>query len=617
MMDRFFHRLFFLGLFFQILISCSSKKIDYTPQIEGELKQWHKIIFTFTGPETSETDTLNPFLQYRMEILFYKNDREILIPGYFAADGNSAETGATSGNKWQAIFCPDDYGLWNYKVTFLQGANISVEGNPDEAERSYFDGYEGELFIQPTDKMGKDFRAQGRIRYVGAHHLQFQGTGKYFLKAGADSPENFLAYKDFDGTYYAGDGSRRLGEAGPNESLHTYEPHIKDWMEGDPTWRGGKGKGIIGALNYLSSEGMNAVYMITNNVAGDGKDVFPWTSYDGDFTRFDISKLAQWEIVFTHMDILGLMCHFVTQETENELLLDSGNLGLNRKLYYRELIARFSHHLGITWNLGEENGPAPWIGYGQSDQQRKDMAKYFKETDPYKNFIVVHTLPNPDLRNNILEQLLGFPYIDGPSLQTEVGSVHAETLKWNKLSTSRGKPWVVCSDEIGPADTGAKPDSEDPDHDRIRRQVLWGNLMAGGGGVEWYFGYNYPNNDLNCENWRTRANLWKQTRIAIDFFQEYLPFHRMQPADQLVSPFTNYALVAEDEILVVYIPSGGASSIRLNPLNVYTLEWFNPVRGGDLIREDSTRYTGKTDLNFKIKNRDTGQDWVALFKMIE
>jgi len=616
-MNNLVNRFFYLAILSSILIGCSTKKRHQEPYVTGELKQWHKITLTFDGPQTSETNDINPFLDYKMDVLFYKHDRRLIVPGYYAADGNSAETSATSGNKWQVIFRPDDFGLWNYEVSFVKQENIAVNGNSEDAERIYFDGIKGEFLIEPTDKKGIDLRAHGRIKYVGEHYLQYEGSGKYFLKAGADSPENFLAYKEFDGTYYGGDGTRRLGEAGPNESLHTYQPHIRDWKEGDPVWKNNLGKGIIGALNYLSEQNINSVYMITNNVEGDGKDVFPWTSYDSDFTRFDVSKLAQWEIVFTHMEKKGIMCHFVTQETENELLLDSGNLGVTRKLYYRELIARFSHHLGVTWNLGEENGPAPWVGYGQNDPQRKDMAKFIKDNDPYENFVVVHTLPDTKMRNNILTQLLGFPYLDGPSLQTEIEEVHDETLKWRKLSVEKGRSWVVCSDEIGPASTGAKPDEVDRNHDIIRKNVLWGNLMAGGGGVEWYFGYEYPHNDLNCEDWRSREILWKQSKIAIDFFHSYLPFNQMRPADHLVSPRSNYAFTFGDNLLVVYIPDGGASSIKLNPAKSYTLHWFDPMNGGELFRNDTVSYTGKADLNFKIKNRDIEQDWVAILKAIE
>ncbi len=616
-MNHIFITFYYLAILSTVFFGCSTRKYKQKPFVDGELKQWHKITLTFEGPEAGEADDINPFLDYRLEARFHKHDREFIIPGFYAADGNSAETSATSGNKWQVIFRPDDYGLWNYEVSFLNGKNIAVDGNLEDAKRLYFDGTKGEFLIEPSDKKGKDLRAHGRIKYSGQHYLQYQGSDNYFLKAGTDSPENFLAYNDFDGTYYGGDGTRRLGEAGPNETLHTYQPHIKDWKQGDPVWKNNLGKGIIGALNYLSGQGINSVYMLTNNVEGDGKDVFPWISYHSDFTRFDVSKLAQWEIVFTHMERLGIMCHLVTQETENELLLDSGNLGITRKLYYRELIARFSHHLGITWNLGEENGPAPWVGFGQNDQQRKDMAKYIKDNDPYDNFVVVHTLPNPKMRSDILTQLLGFPYLDGPSLQTEVEDVHDETLKWRKMSVEKGWPWVVCSDEIGPASTGAKPDNVDRSHDFIRKNVLWGNLMAGGGGVEWYFGYDYPHNDLNCEDWRSRENLWKQSKIAIDFFQKYLPFHNMEPADHLVTPRSNYAFTFENNLLVVYIPDGGASSIKLDPTKSYALHWFDPVNGGELFRNDTISYTGKTDLNFKIKNRDLDQDWVAILKLIE
>ena len=37
-----------------------------------------------------------------------------------------------------------------------------------------------------------------------------------------------------------------------------YEPHVRDWADGDPTWQGGKGKGLIGGLNYLASQGVNS-----------------------------------------------------------------------------------------------------------------------------------------------------------------------------------------------------------------------------------------------------------------------------------------------------------------------------------------------------------------------
>ena len=620
-MNRFFKITLWVQAVLIVLYGCSTN--NKTPDISGELMQWHKIILTFNGPESSELDSINPFLDYQMHVTFFKHDRQVIIPGFYAADGNAAETSADSGNKWQVIFCPDDYGLWNYEVSFLKGKNIAIERNPKYGDEVAFHGASGEILVSPSDKTGSDFRAKGRVSYVNGHYLKHQGTGEVFLKAGSDSPENFLAYHEFDGTYYGGDGERRINEAMPNQTLHRYTPHVKDWNEGDPTWKDSKkGKGIIGALNYLHSKGINSQYMLTNNVSGDGQDVFPWIKYESDFTRFDVSKLAQWEIVFTHMDKLGMMCHFVTQETENELLLDSGNVGIKRKLYYRELIARFSHHLGVTWNLGEENGVAPWIGIGQNDRQRKDMSKYIKETDPYDNFLVVHTLPNADLRDDILTKLLGFPFLDGPSLQTEVNSVHSETLKWRQLSDQQGRKWVVCSDEIGHNSIGAVPDAIDPEHYEIMHKVLWGNLMAGGGGVEWYFGHKYDNDDLNCEDFRSRDRLWELTAIAMNFFLENLPIDEMKPADNIVSPRANYCFVKDDDVIVIYIPTGGASSVRLNPQKSYRLQWFDPRNGGELFdsHELPEIVSEVSELNFQIGTKEKynlRNDWVAVLKSIQ
>ena len=73
--------------------------------VSGELKQWHKVTLTFNGPQATETDTSpNPFTDYRMTVVFTheSGSPRYEVPGYFAADGDAANSSAASGNKWRA-----------------------------------------------------------------------------------------------------------------------------------------------------------------------------------------------------------------------------------------------------------------------------------------------------------------------------------------------------------------------------------------------------------------------------------------------------------------------------------------------------------------------------------
>ena len=409
--------------------------------ITGEEKAWHTITFTFDGPSAAEYDTVNPFTDYRFEIEFTDGQKKITAPGYFASDGDAAETSARSGNKWRAHFCPPSAGTWTYRAIFLKGKGVAVSAGQAVGERCFFDGTTGTITVGETDKQAPDFRAKGRLQYYGDRYLRYSGTGEPFLKGGADSPENFLGYKDFDGTYFGGISKTRDGEAAPNRSLHSYGPHIADWKTGDPEWKNGKGRGIIGALNYLSSKGMNSVYFLTLNILGDGEDVWPYTDRNERY-RFDCSKLDQWEIVFDHMDSLGMMIHFVLQETENECLLDNGYTDVQRKLYLRELVARFGHHLAVTWNIGEENGPADWTPIGQTDAQKKAMMSYLKQINPYPSIVVLHTHADNGHQDLYLNPLLGFENLDGPSLQIgDPAWINNRVFKWVGESGKAGKRW--------------------------------------------------------------------------------------------------------------------------------------------------------------------------------
>ncbi|WP_299554144.1 DUF5060 domain-containing protein [Seonamhaeicola sp.] len=581
-----------LGIMLLTIHSVNAQKI------EGELKKWHKVTLSFEGEALSESDETNPFLNYRLNVMFKHKGKTMTVPGFFAADGNAAETGAKSGAIWKVRFMPDAVGEWSYEVSFRKGENIAVSDDIHAGEAVAFNGTKGSFTVSEGDAGGSRFRTKGRLKYTGDRYLRYADTKEAFLKGGADSPESFLGYYEFDQT----------------PASHKYEAHAGDWKEGNPTWQNGKGKNIIGALNYLASKGMNSVYFLTMNVQGDGKDVWPWTNRHERY-RFDCSKLDQWEVVFDHMDDLGLMLHIVTQETENELLLDIGETKTQRKLYYRELIARFAHHLAITWNLGEENGPLHWTPKGQTDKDRKAMAKYIKTHDPYQNFVALHTHANTQAQDLFLTPLLGYEYLDGPSMQTHhPHDVHDITVNWINESANFGRQWVVCQDEIGPASTGAKPDTDDPEHNDIRADVLWGNLMAGGAGVEWYFGYKYAHHDLTCEDWRSRNNVWDQTRYALEFFNNYLPFETMRSNDALTVNNHDYVFAKEGSIYAVYLPKVEETKLDLAGSKAkYSVKWYNPRTGGALQYGSVKTIKGGSEVSIGTPPSSEG-DWVALIQ---
>ncbi len=594
--------------------------------VEGELKQWHKVTLTVDGPFAHESDTaLNPFTDYRMTVAFAHESGAPTyeVPGYFAADGNAGQTSAESGTKWRAHVSPDSPGRWNYRVEFVKGKGVAVERGGGEPV-SLVHGKTGSFIVEPTDKRGRDFRAKGRLRYVGGHYLRFAGTGEYFLKAGPDSPETFLATADFDNTI----------ALKPQVPLKTWAPHLRDWREGDPTWGEERGKGIIGAINYLAAKGLNAFSFLTYNAGGDGNNVWPFVKRD-DKLHYDCSKLDQWGIVFEHAQRRGLYLHFKLQENEMDdnrktaarisaivpEALDGGKTGPERKLYLRELIARFGHHLALNWNLGEENTQTP--------EEQNAMSQFIRDIDPYDHPIVIHTFPQDQER--VYRALIGDrSLLTGVSLQNSWNAAHARTYKWLIESAQAGRPWVVANDEQGSARTGVPPDpgyagasgtagirEETYDLHGIRKFTLWGHLLAGGAGVEYYFGYQLAENDLLAEDFRSRDRSWDYCRIALGFFEDgKIPFWEMKNMDELVGnparENSRYCFAKPGEIYLVYLPSGRTAELDLSAANgPFTVQWFNPRRGGPL--HAAPDVTGGVTTSLTAPSAD---DWLAVLRSV-
>ncbi|MDZ8120325.1 DUF5060 domain-containing protein [Pontiella agarivorans] len=584
-------------------------------EISGELKTWHKVTLTFQGPETSEQAQLNPFMNYRLNVTFRHpaTGKIYVVPGYFAADGNAAETSAVKGDKWRVHFSPDRTGTWEYEVDFRKGNYAAISSKKDTGKPGEFmDGETGSFDIAETDKTGRDFRSKGRLDYVGGHYLQFAGSGEYFLKMGPDAPENFLSYAEFDGTQNA-DGHK-------DNLVKTWEAHSGDWKNGDPVWQGGKGKGIIGALNYLESEGLNSVSFLTMNIGGDDQNAFPYVDYDT-LDRFDCSKLDQWEIVFEHAQRHGLFLHFKLMEHENQGLLDGGAVGARTKLYYREIIARFGHHLALNWNVCEESGEWGHLRTPPAETpERLACAERLYLQDPYQHHRVIHN-------GKWFDDILGpESKYTGPSLQTnqkDFRNVHGNVLKLRNQSAEHGKPWAVACDEPGDASFSLLPDANDSDgvnHYNARKNALWGTLLAGGWGVEWYFGYKVPHSDLTCTDWRSRDGFWDYCRYALAFFNENkIPFWEMENSNALIGNPKNDVnagfCFSRPEVYVIYVPKAGKAELDLSGVSGdFNVRWFNPRRGGALQHGSvaAVKGGGKADLGNPPSEAE--EDWVILVR---
>jgi hypothetical protein len=600
-------------------------------EVGGELKQWHKVTLTLDGPFARERDSApNPFLDYRLTVSFVHESGapRYAVAGYFAADGNAAMSSAEAGTKWRAHLSPDKPGRWTYGIAFVRGPRVAVEPGAKGEPVAGLDGLRGTFEVGPSDKTGRDFRAHGRLQYVGGHYLRFAGSGRPFLKAGADSPETLLAFADFDGTV----------QHKPQAPLKTWAKHERDFRPGGPTWKAGKGKGLVGALDYLAARGVNAVSFLTYNAGGDGDNVWPFVARD-DKLHYDCSKLDQWQLVFDHAQSIGLFLHFKTQETEMDdqrlgrereakaipEALDGGAVGTERRLYYRELAARFGHELGLNWNLGEENTQTP--------EEQRAMAAALRDFDPYGHLIVVHTFPEEQER--VYTPLLGKDsLITGVSLQNPWDAAHRRVLQWRRASAQAGQPWVVANDEQGGHALGVPPDpgfegfagrakeekGREYDQGDVRRHTLWGTLLAGGAGVEYYFGYALPQNDLLCEDWRSRERAWDDAGRALRFFEEQrIPVEQMEPADALVGnaaeDASRYAFAKPGELYLVYLPGGGTAELDLTAATGrFSVAWFDPRRGGGLQSGSLTAVEGGAKRGLGHPPSEPGEDWLAIVR---
>jgi hypothetical protein len=574
---------------------------------------YHRVAVDLEGPVGDVATGVNVFADCLMECVWVHGEANetVVVQGFFAADGDAAETGATEGNVWRCLFSPWRNGEWTWSVRFRSGTDVAVGAAGGRAVAP--DGAKGKVTVKGRSRSKVDVKAKGRLRYVGKRYMQFEGSGQFFVSGGPDTPEGLLNYRDIANT--------------GNSQTRSWEPHVRDWRAGDPTWQGGKGKGLIGMVNYLSSLGLNSCSFMLFSYLGSDGGVYPTVGDPAtEKERFDVAKLAQWDVVFEHMQRTGLMMHIKLMEVQSIKYHDDGTLGRERRLYYREMVARFGHHNAVVWNLGEEiaNARLPKEQYFIDAPQIREFGNHLSSLDVMGHPIVQHTWPTNEVKEPFNRAVIADgskTAINGFSLQGEAHIIryYEDVKRWVDESEAAGRPKVVTSDEQGPYESGIASDARDKTHFANRTGVLWPAILAGGAGHQTYFGFSFANSDIDVEDMRSYDGWFHNVAAMLAFLRDNaVPVQDMRASEELTSNGM-YAFYKPGAMYVVQVVARYATvlDLRDDPSDSgYSVRWFDPAAGGALQRGSVACAPAGAwaALGAPPGGKWAGRDWIALLK---
>lgn len=467
----------------------------------------------------------NPFL-VDVEVTFTSPDsHQFVVPGFYFGNGENG----MDGDQWMVRFSADKVGFWEYSTVSSNPLLDGLSGFFEVIDSSYCQVYKASSL--------PDFSCTGRLQYSGGHYLQF-ANGDYWIKGGENDPEDFLA-------------------------------------PGNTVGFGSKEE----AVNYLAENGVNSLYIILQNIDGDGNNVWPWVGITPSearnfHERINLSKMAQWDSIFSYLQEKGIVLHLVFED-------DDGWTGFNRSLYYREMIARFGHYNGIIWNVSEE------YNENYTPEEIKSYAQMLRDLDPYNHPISVHH--SGPLDNWV--PFLGDARFDLTSFQTTSEPQNQSAATWFEMVEYSGRTIPVSFDETGTI----SPDDQD-----LNRHILWSVYMGGG---------NFELHSFPLSSYLDFGPHLADMNRGRSFIEE-LPFWQMRPMNELLLSGQGYVFAKDNEVYSIYLPYGGQIELDLSATatNLHG-QWFNPRDGSSIVIGE---IQGGVVHSFSAP---TDNDWVLLIEV--
>ena len=93
----------------------------------------------------------------------------------------------------------------------------------------------------------------------------------------------------------------------------------------------------------------------------------------------------------------------------------------------------------------------------------------------------------------------------------------------------------------------------------------------------------------------------------------------MANADNLVGNAdhdnSKYCFAKQGEVYLVYLPDGGEHSLDLRQVTgTFTVSWFNPRSGGQLISGQIAQAQGGAEVALGVPPGDIDQDWLVVIR---
>ena len=245
----------------------------------------------------------------------------------------------------------------------------------------------------------------------------------------------------------------------------------------------------------------------------------------------------------------------------------------------------------------------------------------------------MHTFP--DQQDKVYRPLLGNnSKLTGVSLQnSSLKTTHAQTVKWVAESAKAGKPWIVAFDESGSAAHGQCPDlgyQGFDGHDRtgkmvytqheVRKQTLWGTLMAGGAGCEYYFGYQFAENDIVARTGAaaikagtiaaSRSSSSTRTRFHSGKCRTWMNWSAIRSTD-----ISKFCFAKANDTYLVYLPNGGVPSLDLRDAQGSTMSTGSiHVKVARCKWVPSVSVSGGKEVALGDPPADTHEDWLVVIR---